>query len=72
MLVKSIVVCYKHSAILSTLIKLPPVFKTFVLSIFEWPLETVKIQLALETVKIQLEGSLAIEQNMKRLTTEFY
>ena len=30
----------KYSAILSTFIKLPFVFKTFVLSIFEWPLKT--------------------------------
>ena len=30
----------EHSAILSTLIKLPFVIKTFVLSIFEWPLKT--------------------------------
>ena len=31
----------EHSAILSTFIKLPrPVFKTFVLSIFEWSLKT--------------------------------
>ena len=30
----------EHSAILSTFIKLPFVFKTFVLSIFEWPLKT--------------------------------
>ena len=30
----------EHSEILSTLIKLPFVFKTFVLSIFEWPLKT--------------------------------
>ena len=30
----------EHSAILLTLIKLPHVFKTFVLSIFEWPLKT--------------------------------
>ena len=29
----------EHSAILSTLIKLPFVFKTFVLSIFKWPLK---------------------------------
>ena len=29
-----------HSAILSTFIKLPFVLKTFVLSIFEWPLKT--------------------------------
>ena len=29
-----------HSAILSTVIKLPVVIKTFVLSIFEWPLYT--------------------------------
>ena len=27
----------EHSAILSTFIKLPFVFETFVLSIFEWP-----------------------------------
>ena len=30
----------EHSAILSTFIKLPFVFKTFVLSIFKWPLKT--------------------------------
>ena len=30
----------EHSAILSTFIRLPFVFKTFVLSIFEWPLKT--------------------------------
>ena len=30
----------EHSAIRSTFIKLPFVFKTFVLSIFEWPLKT--------------------------------
>ena len=30
----------EHSAILSTFIKLPFVFKIFVLSIFEWPLKT--------------------------------
>ena len=30
----------EHSAILLTFIKLPFVFKTFVLSIFEWPLRT--------------------------------
>ena len=30
----------EHSAILSTFIKLRFVFKTFVLSIFEWPLKT--------------------------------
>ena len=29
---------FEHSAILSTFIKLPFVFRTFVLSIFEWPL----------------------------------
>ena len=33
--------CIKeHSAILPTCIKLPCVFKTYVLSIFEWPLKT--------------------------------
>ena len=42
MQVKSIAECSKreHSAILLTFIKLPFVFKTFVLSIFEWPLKT--------------------------------
>ena len=30
----------EHSAILSIFIKLPFVFKTFVLPIFEWPLKT--------------------------------
>ena len=30
----------EHSAILSTFIKLPFAIKTFVLSIFEWPLKT--------------------------------
>ena len=30
----------EHSALLSTFIKLPFVFKTFVLSMFEWPLKT--------------------------------
>ena len=30
----------EHSAVLSTCIKLPPVFKTFFLSIFEWQLKT--------------------------------
>ena len=30
----------EHSAILSTFIKLPFVFKTFILSIFEWPFKT--------------------------------
>ena len=30
----------EHSAIFSTFIKLPFVFKTIVLSIFEWPLKT--------------------------------
>ena len=31
---------WKHSAILSTFIKLPFVIKIFVLSFFEWPLKT--------------------------------
>ena len=30
----------EHSAILSTCIKLPPVFKTIILSMFEWQLKT--------------------------------
>ena len=40
MQVQIIAECSKHSAILSTLIKLPFFFKIFVLSIFEWPLKT--------------------------------
>ena len=42
MQVKSIAECSKgeHSAILSTFIKLPFAIKTFVLSIFDWPLKT--------------------------------
>ena len=41
MQVKSMAECSnEHSAILSTCIKLPPVFKAFGLSIFEWPLQT--------------------------------
>ena len=32
--------CWEHSAILSTFIKLPFADKTFVLSIFEWSLKT--------------------------------
>ena len=40
MQVKSIAECSKHSAILSTFIKLPVVIKTYVLSIFEWPFYT--------------------------------
>ena len=42
MQVKSIAECSNrdHSAILSTFIKLPSVFKSFVLSVFEWPLKT--------------------------------
>ena len=39
--VRSIAECSReHSAILSTFIKLPFVFKIFVLSIFEWPFYT--------------------------------
>ena len=40
MSVKSIAECSKHSAILSTFIKLPIVIKIFILSIFEWPFYT--------------------------------
>ena len=42
MQVKSIAECSKreHSAILRTFIKLPFVIKTYVLSIFKWPLKT--------------------------------
>ena len=42
MQIKSTAECSKgeHSAILSTFIKLPVVFKTFVLSNFEWPFYT--------------------------------
>ena len=37
----------EHSALLLTCTKLPPVFKTFVLSIFEWPLLFVSLFVAL-------------------------
>ena len=40
MQVKSIAESAKHSAILKTFIKLPIAIKTFVLSIFDWPLKT--------------------------------
>ena len=40
----------EHSAILSTFIKLPFVIKTFLLSIFEWPLKT-GFTVLLQTVK---------------------
>ena len=41
MQIKSIAECHReHSAIRSTFIKLPCVFKIFVLSIFEWPFYT--------------------------------
>ena len=40
MQVKSIAECFEHSAILLTFIKLPFVFKTFDLSMFDWPLKT--------------------------------
>ena len=40
MQVQSIVECSNRAYILSTFIELPFVFKTFVLSIFEWPLKT--------------------------------
>ena len=39
----------EHSAILSTCTKLTSVFKTFVLSIFEWPLKTVFTVLFIST-----------------------
>ena len=43
----------EHSAILSTSIKLPSIFKTFILSIFEWPLKTGLTLLAkLQTVHL--------------------
>ena len=38
--VKGITECSKHSAILSTFIKLPYSIKTFVLSILKWSLKT--------------------------------
>ena len=40
MQVKSIAESRIHSAVLLTCIKLPHSFKTFVFSIFEWPLKT--------------------------------
>ena len=44
----------EHSAILSTFIKLPFVFKTFVLSIFEWLLRTGFTLLSGDIVKFPL------------------
>ena len=55
----------EHSAILSTCIELPHGFKTFVLSIFEWPLKTgftalsmsVTIMKGLIIIQVSSEGS---------------
>ena len=53
----------EHSAILLTCIKLPSVFKIFLLSFFEWPLKnsfTVKVgmEMKAETKKIRPLGPL--------------
>ena len=67
----------EHSAILLTCIKLPPVFKTFVLSIFEWLLKTgliVAIMLAngLCAIKVvhtsfksRLDGAVVMRDNWR-------
>ena len=46
----------KHSAILSTFIKLPFVFKTFLLAIFEWPLKTGFTVLMITLVNLMLNS----------------
>ena len=43
----------KHSAILSNFIKLPFVIKSFVLSMFDWPLKTGFIVMTLEMLFIE-------------------
>ena len=63
----------EHSAILSTGIKLPNDFKTFVLSIFEWLLKTgltvvSNFQLALE--EQWLSGQPKIKKSMVRASLE--
>ena len=54
----------EHSAILSTFIKLQFVIKTFVLSIFEWPLKTgllyVKCLLISNTFLFQLSNKMVV------------
>ena len=55
----------EHSAILSTSIKLPFIFKTFVLSNFEWPFKTgltIKFEENLSTM-IMLEGDMTDRQS---------
>ena len=46
----------EHSAILSTFIKLPFVFKTTVLSIFEWPLKTGFTVFVVDEVQLSNSG----------------
>ena len=55
----------EHSAILLTFIKLPFVFKTFVLSIFEWPLKT-----GFTVHPDQLDGK--TDEKAKRLSVALY
>ena len=49
----------EHSAILKTCIKLPPVFKSFILSIFEWPLKTGLTVSNLVLLPIVIQASIA-------------
>ena len=54
----------EHSAILSTCIMLPFVFKTFVLSFFEWPLKAgFNIQLSIEAHDLNFGAGLLIKDN---------
>ena len=58
------------SAILPTCIKLPTVFKTFILSIFEWPLKTgLTVQASSQEKKLSLRVSVQIGHRLatKRL-----
>ena len=59
----------EHSAILYTCIKLPPVFKTFMLSISEWPLKTGLTVLHLGISLLHLKVSLK-SQNMSWKTNK--
>ena len=69
MQVKSIAEC--NSAILSTFIRLPFVFKTFVLSNFEWPLKTgfivPKSQVLALKLKILIQNMVSCDIKLKKL-----
>ena len=54
-----------HSAILSTFIRLPFVIKTFVLSIFEWPLKTGFAVTLLFNARSGIESELLADLNLE-------